>query len=203
MNVQTIQMDPKVAAGKLSALARMLKRQPGNDEWRAAQTGYRILAKGTPLIDPFKAIRESGWDTGGLPKIAMARADRKRVTCFTRWDGVRFDASNWPKEGDYRGWGASFHKRADLHLCIDVRDMRRPDGGARSGHAIVPNIPADVYPERGHGTPKDWFILWEADWTAAPADPMLLKPIGGNLYAVLAQWDLTELERAILGGSRA
>ena len=31
---------------------------------------------------------------------------------------------------------------------------------------------------------------------------MLLKPIGGNLYAVIAQWDLTEIERMIIAGTR-
>lgn len=32
------------------------------------------------------------------------------------------------------------------------------------------------------------------------SDPALLKHIGGDLYAVLATWDLTELERSVLGG---
>jgi hypothetical protein len=33
-----------------------------------------------------------------------------------------------------------------------------------------------------------------------PEDPALLKHIGGDLYAVLAVWNLTELERAVLSG---
>lgn len=203
MNVRTIEMDPKVAAGKLSALARMLKRQPNNEEWKAAQAGYRALERGTPLIDPFKAIREAGWDENGMPRLAMMRANRKRVTCFASSWQLRFDGSRWPTREDSRGWAGNWRQRSDLHLCVDVDGMPRRDMGATRGTAIVPSIPADVYPERGHGTPKDWFILWEADWVAAPVDPMLLKRIGGNLYAVLAQWDLTELERAILEGSRA
>ena len=31
---------------------------------------------------------------------------------------------------------------------------------------------------------------------------MLLKPIGGDLYAVIWQWDLTEVERMIIAGTR-
>lgn len=37
----------------------------------------------------------------------------------------------------------------------------------------------------------------------APVDPALLKHIGGDLYAVVATWDLTDLERAVLDGHRA
>ena len=36
-----------------------------------------------------------------------------------------------------------------------------------------------------------------------PRDPALLRNITGTLYAVLAVWDLTEVERAVLGMTRA
>lgn len=53
--------------------------------------------------------------------------------------------------------------------------------------------PGDFYIERHR-------ILWEATWSRiAPKDPALLKDIGGGLYVVLAIWDLTELERSVLG----
>lgn len=35
----------------------------------------------------------------------------------------------------------------------------------------------------------------------APADPLLLKHITGRLFAVVAQWDLTEIERAIMNAA--
>jgi hypothetical protein len=35
----------------------------------------------------------------------------------------------------------------------------------------------------------------------AQVNPLLLQHIEGDLWAVLAQWDLTEIERAILGAS--
>jgi hypothetical protein len=34
-------------------------------------------------------------------------------------------------------------------------------------------------------------------------DPYLLRHVGGALYAVLAAWDLTDLERAIMSARRA
>lgn len=38
------------------------------------------------------------------------------------------------------------------------------------------------------------------NWKLPPGDPLLLKHLAGTLYAVLAVWDLTELERAVFGG---
>jgi hypothetical protein len=35
-----------------------------------------------------------------------------------------------------------------------------------------------------------------------PGDPALLRPIGGDLYAVEAVWDLTELEQLVLSQRR-
>lgn len=41
----------------------------------------------------------------------------------------------------------------------------------------------------------------EAQWRPVPpVDPFLLKHLGGTLYVVLAQWDLTPLEQAVLAG---
>jgi hypothetical protein len=64
-------------------------------------------------------------------------------------------------------------------------------------------VPPDVMPARGCDLSKH-FVLWEVEnWDAAPPiDPILLRPIGGNLYAVVAQWDLTEVERMIIAGTR-
>lgn len=71
------------------------------------------------------------------------------------------------------------------------------------GFALVPHVPADVRPRTGQL--RDWFVLWEVEeWfdraqsMTAPTDPLLLEHIDGELYAVLAEWDLTDVERAIM-----
>lgn len=48
--------------------------------------------------------------------------------------------------------------------------------------------------------PAQRFILWEVDrWIPEPPrDPFLLKHIGAGLYAILAAWELTEIERAVM-----
>lgn len=71
--------------------------------------------------------------------------------------------------------------------------------------SMVPIVPPKHQPARGFG---DRLILWEVEnweWTSLPAppgDPALLRPIGGDIYAVEAVWDLTELERLVLAGRR-
>ncbi len=61
---------------------------------------------------------------------------------------------------------------------------------------IPPHLrPADAY--------RNYHILWECnEWRrVAPSDPLLLKHITGHVYAVVAQWDLTEIERAIMNAA--
>jgi hypothetical protein len=68
----------------------------------------------------------------------------------------------------------------------------------RQGHTIVPLIPPEHRPNRNR-LPR-FHILWEVEkWDPTPPrDPALLKWIGGDLWEVVATWDLTELERAVL-----
>lgn len=66
---------------------------------------------------------------------------------------------------------------------------------------MVPHIPPALRPARKL---ENYHILWEADWQQdPPRDPMLLKRLAGTFYAVLAVWDLTDLERAVLNGVRS
>jgi hypothetical protein len=85
--------------------------------------------------------------------------------------------------------GSRWHQ--DLHGCW---------------RSMVPIVPPKHRPSHGFGLR---LILWEADdWTWStppppPRDPALLRPIGGDIYAVEATWDLTEIERLVLSGRRA
>lgn len=44
---------------------------------------------------------------------------------------------------------------------------------------------------------REAFLEWAP---VPPTDPFLLRHLGGTLYVVLAQWDLTPLEKAVLAG---
>lgn len=215
MNVHTITMDPGEAQAKLDAYRAQLAKRHSQDltEWRAAEAAYAELAKGTPLLDPIAAIREAGWRTDGRPTLAIARADQR----FCAWAAIR--TSRWwdEKRSAYVGpWSpmswqfvATRTRRWDRQRSSDLRFeiggvTEPPPAEPKTGCAMVPMVPADVFPARGCDLSKH-FVLWEVEsWAAAPpVDPILLRPIGGNLYAVVAAWDLTELERAIIAGTRS
>jgi len=70
---------------------------------------------------------------------------------------------------------------------------------------IVPTIPFHLRP---NGDAANYFILWEVEkWeeyrnAPAPGDPLLLERIAHPIYVVVAQWDLSELEKRILESFR-
>lgn len=173
--------------------------------------GYQALAEGKTLVHLDAAIREGGRFESGLPKLAIARADRKIVR-FEWSPGTTtctFDARQPDGHGSYR--------RGNPGTLARRVDMRHPHGRTRKagehhygeylqGWAQVPIVPADVRPASGQL--KDWFILWEVErWFDRPTlvepdkDPLLLEHVAGQFYAVLAEWELTELERAVMAGA--
>lgn len=72
---------------------------------------------------------------------------------------------------------------------------------------MVPIVPADVR-ETVTGPLRDYHILWEVEqWhdqplVTPPTDPYLIRHIGGSLWSVEAEWDLTDLEKAVIAGTR-
>ena len=60
----------------------------------------------------------------------------------------------------------------------------------------MPLIPVHLRPKRGLA---NYHILWEAEWTRTyPADPYLLRRFSGDAWLVVAAWDLTDVERAVM-----
>lgn len=188
MNVETIKMSPYEARRKLEAYGRALKRR-ANVEYEACRRGYEKLAQGKVLINLRKAIVTGGWDERGRPRLAVARADRRRVECSDSWPGLTFSSGSYRVSGSLLGWS------------LPLREMpERPEGNCfRRIHAIVPLVPPDL----GRFDLTRRLILWEAEWTEPPRDPILLLPLGGDLCAVEAAWNLTDLERAVIGRTRS
>jgi hypothetical protein len=71
--------------------------------------------------------------------------------------------------------------------------------------ADVPTVPAHLLPE---GKLDNYYILWKVqEWrlsrTSAvfrKGDPFLLRRVNDNAFIVLAEWDLTEVEQAVIRG---
>ena len=207
MDVPTLTMPRDEALAKLEAYRESTRRR-ADAEHAAAVEAYRALADGTPLLslqDAFRNLVElntespgEGFDDKWRPAVAVARADRRQVEFSWSRTTLTFDAHR------YGGRSSdTLVRRVDVGVeCPTERPW------TTTGYALVPMIPAEVRNAMS-GRVRDHFVLWEVEaWSdrrirAEPdRDPLLLRPIGDpattDLYAVVAEWDLTEVERFVM-----
>lgn len=157
-----------------------------NDEDKRILAIFTALAAGKQVVDWKIAIRDAGRDEKGLPVLAIGRV--KDRWCYLTQSGERtvFSASNsWRLlVGDFvvEDWPNAKH--------VSTWERWRSQ---------VPMLP----PEHRRWGRGQWLILWEVEeWATAPrppGDPILLRPLLGSLCTVEAVWDLTEVERLVLG----
>lgn len=189
MQLETIEM-PRAEARRLFLEYRRAVRARHNAEDEAIMRGYRALADGHQVIDLARAIAAGGVDEHTLPRLAAIRADARWCYCSgLAGDGsVRFRMDEWSSSRATRRW-----------IQLPAGTFDRPERvGYRDRRALVPMVPPMFRPA---GSLERYTILWEAEWQPfPPTDPALLRRLGGNLYAVLAVWDLTELEKTVLAG---
>ena len=195
MNLPTISIPRHVARQHFLDYRRAVRARVEKDD-ATLMTGYRALAQGKHVINGAEAIAQGGVGADGLPCLALVRADAER--CFVRYHrsgAVDFGANN--RAFAYRVQRSLIRHFAPGTLPVWVPLPTLSWTWIREGEARVPMVPPRLRP--AHAL-SNYFILWEATWTRlAPKDPALLKDIGGGLYVVLAIWDLTELERMVLG----
>lgn len=158
--------------------------KPVDEEVRRAA---HWIGRGKLVISALDAIKAAGLNSSGYPKLAIGRADLKEVFFYGSTNGrARFASSL-----------RALHQRPD-RSCVDF-----PAGTFAfpkmiwEAMALLPAIPLHVKPQRGLA---NYHVLWEAEWTPIPPrDPYLLRRIGrSDMWLVVAQWDLTEIERAVL-----
>lgn len=189
--VTTITM-PRADARAAFIQYRRAFREAANSEQakqdRALMQGYRAIAKGQTVIDLNQAMRGARLNEEGYPKLAICRADATHCTVSMDRTAATF----------YFG-ERTFGRSVKRQVAIPADTFEPWHGPYRSVRvALVPMIPPQFRPPYKL---EGYQLLWEAEWRkATPVDPMLLKHLGGALYAVLAQWDLTPLERAVLAG---
>lgn len=190
MNVQaaTMQVDywhARTAYLEYRELVKSGRGTPQDDELRRA---YREIAQGAKVIDINAAIAGAGLNAEGLPHLAIARADWAFVHAWW-YDGKVVFA------GRPRRWSTRGDRQTASHN-VAVRFPVPPHTREASGQAQVPMIPPLHRPT---GALTGYRILFEAVWARVPpVDPILLRAIGGPFYVVLAQWDLSPLEQAVL-----
>jgi hypothetical protein len=188
MNIATIKMPEKEAKRAFRDYRDAVKSRHDAED-AAILAGYRHLAAGRELIDLLPVMRAAGVDEQNRPRLAICRADAK--WCWYECNPEPTFVLNENDFGRYRASGRITFPRGFFPPCMDRTNRRR------RCRAIVPIIPPQLRP--AHAL-SNYHILWEAEWQNVPIDPLLLKHLGGTLYAVLAGWDLTPLEQAVLAG---
>lgn len=181
-----------------------------DDTIRTLKDIYFQISQGRQVIDIYESFKMGGKNILDKPRLALARADMERVV-FARRDkgaGAFFSPGAWEWMPDSH-WT---HGNAQVALpprtfedwdaeLWPLRWWRR--GHDRAVETTVPVVPVEYRPD---GHLNRYFVLWEVDddgWEALqtpPRDPFLLRRLSPNIFAVMAVWDLTELERAVMRG---
>lgn len=198
MNLDTLTM-PKTEAKQAFIEYRRAVQERHSTEDEQIMRGYKALAQGKQVIELHAAFQRAGQDAQGCPRLAIARADEDAIECRRYNDGRLWFSprvSRWSSR--MKG-----QRTRELTLPAGTLGVKDPSiGSSRSWDyaAMTPIIPPQFRPLHAL---SNYHLLWEAEWTRlAPRDPALLKHLGGTLYAVLAMWDLTPVERAVLGVTR-
>ena len=190
MDLATLDIDVERAKAGLDEYTTALRRVR-NTEDEAIAAAYRAAARGLPLISLKAAVTAGGFFESGLPRIAICRADA--TDCWVQWDWRDDLALLYAdRPGDW-GRGALVGGHT---VRVTVSPPTRRGGG---GHTVVPSVPPRFRPKRSTRLSR-YHVLWEVErWDPTPPrDPALLRHIRGDLWAVLACWDLTDVERHVL-----
>lgn len=198
MDVQTVTMDAEAAAAafKEYRAAFMADRNRIDGE---LMRGYKALSEGKVLISLIEAIKAGGVDDTGRPRIAIARANETAIAMNRTLDGA---LQYWPE-------AASRATADDRVFTFPAGTLETLESGGweanwltRSWRAWMANLPFIPPTYRPPLNMENYHLLWEAEWRQSRGsqrrDPMLLRRIGGDLFAVLAAWDLTDVEKLVL-----
>jgi len=168
----------------------------GDRRYQELAQACRALARGHKVISASKAMQQAGIKQDGSPVIAIANASAK-------WVWFEYDAET-SNDSPCAAFVSDFRERARWR----ERSTRATRGSTFSFDrtffpvrptnkliARVPVVPPKYLPR---GKLENYQILWEANWQAAPIDPYLLRRISHDFYVIVAEWDLTEIERLVV-----
>jgi hypothetical protein len=172
---------------------------------RECMRAYQLIAQGRAVIRALESIKAAGVYTAGesvgLPKLGLCRADATACFCAMSHDG---SATMTADDSRVRvSWGRG---RVPSGTILNSRSILawpagsfpyNPSARTWRRQSLVPPVPLHLRPKRGL---QNYHVLWEAEWVKAPPDdPMLLRRIGGgDLWLVVASWNLTAVEKAAL-----
>lgn len=202
MNVEVLALPKEKATEEYEAWKQLLK-QSRIEYAKDFLALYAHMKHGGKVIDVWEAMKTAGLNEDGDPRLAIVRADSKRVRFEKR---QRWQDGTWVSDGGVFYRFANNVKRTWKNLRVDVEIPKEFFPEWRSDRPIIetvtPIIPARIMNcLRSHNL-ENYHILWEVPkWEIAPPkDPILLKRITPNMFLVLATWNLTKLERAVIRG---
>jgi hypothetical protein len=203
MRLAVLDVPVEEARAKLKVYQDAVKKDHRDIDRRIAD-GYRHLAQGRSLINLPASIERGGFNEDGMPRLAVAGAIWRfvHVACDAGWGGARGRQLVYAERrlDDLRSASLDV---SDNYVRVLLKTEHELRGEWRRWRAIVPMVPPEHRHHAIRGSFGSFHILFEAEWQInpdPPRDPALIKHLAGDLWAVYAVWDLTELERAVLGG---
>lgn len=227
MELQTVEIpraNAREAAADYRRAAKRTTDPAERSELEQIARAYRIAARDeVALIALTPTIRAGGTVTRTLvsnrgrenehrthyllPALAVMRADARFVyTLGVQRNGALEYQDRMNRPPNFR--------RGRVTLAAGMFGL--PEGfqageqiyqwASQAWSAMVPIVPPKHRPTCGGLGSR--FVLWEVErweWATVPpppGDPALLRHVGGDIYAVEAVWDLTELEKLVLSGRR-
>lgn len=187
MELATINIPRHQARAAYREYKAALKQQHSTED-EMMMRAYKAIARGEKVLNIVAAFQAAGLDEYGRPKLAIARADAQRIHFSPAWRSGVFSINMWHRVNESK---SNYVRLPEGCYTSEVIKNRIT--------AIVPSVPPQYRP---HGKLSGYHLLWEPDWKEPPKDPILLKQLSGYLFAVLAVWDLTDVERAVLAMTR-
>lgn len=228
MELQTLEIpraQAREAAAEYRRAARTISDPERRQEFEQIARAYRIAARdGVPMIALTPTIRSGGlvprtlvrskgteWErreTFLVPRLAVCRASAAYVYTLGLQRNGRLElVDSLRRRFDYRSGRITLELDEELPENIESGHDLVGSWNGSAWCSMVPIVPPRHRPPRA-STLDSFLVLWEVDrweWSTPPAppgDPALLRHVGGDIYAVLATWDLTELEQLVLSGRR-
>ncbi len=204
MNVSTLDMPKGVAAERVQVYREALRRMPlpqheddpDREIFKALMKAHKEVSDGHQIIDLPKTIQSAGWDEKGRPHLAVVRATSSVVYFNRQGDDWIFGM----KLADVGGWDWQDHATGSEYRRVRVTAPKESPSATevQIAQAVAPSIPPEHRPRTG-GLSR-YHLLFEPVWENLPdPDPMLIRHVAGSLWVVLAVWDLTPIELAVLG----
>ncbi len=193
MNVPTIEVSKQEALIKIEDYKSLNQSQKTREDERLLSL-YKAVSNGARVINVANAFKLTGLNEKGQPKLAISRADFKDVWFHPRRALNGFSGTATGAFSPDR-WFKSQNTAMGFGLPANTFDNEKLVGG--SIHSRVPHIPPGIRPTIHL---RNFHILFEVqNWKVYPVDPFLMRRIEGNLFIIVAEWELSELEAMLLG----